>query len=86
MTFASYELRGHKRCGDGTLVRLLQDTNDGSWFIGHDGDPALDPLPMGAFPNAHAARRWADAQFDGGVWTTDADDDGGLPAHPYGGH
>jgi hypothetical protein len=65
---ARFHLREERRADDGSCVRLLQDGNDGSWLIGRAGDPRLDPIPLGAFQSAEAARHWADAEFPGGSW------------------
>ncbi len=66
---ARHRLREQKKASDGSCVRLLQDTHDGSWLVGREGDPHLDPLPIGAFQSREAARHWADRTFEGGTWT-----------------
>lgn len=68
---ASYRRRESKQGDDGKTVILYQNIHDGSWFVGRVGDRALDPVPLGAFESAEAARRWADAEFKGGVWHPD---------------
>lgn len=69
---AKYRRKAEKRADDGSLLILYQDTSDGSWFVGRPGDSTLDPVPMGAFCSAGAARRWADSRFAGGTWDTQA--------------
>lgn len=68
---ATYQRRASKTDEQGKKVLLLRNVNDGSWFIGRVGDHALDPVPLGAFASAEAARSWADAQFHGGAWQPD---------------
>lgn len=68
---ASYRRRESKQADDGKKVVLYQNVGDGSWFVGRPGDRALDPVPLGGFCSADAARRWADAQFHGGAWHRD---------------
>lgn len=68
MTLASYEPRESKMDEQGKRVILYRNVSDGSWFVGRVGDRALDPVPLGGFSSAEAARRWADAQFHDGAW------------------
>ena len=65
---AKFRRRESKRTENGPDVILCQDIHDGSWCIGRVGDRALDPIPLGAFCSAAAARAWADSQFRGGSW------------------
>lgn len=65
---AMYQLEEIRRPPDDHEVSLYKDMHDGSWFVGRKGDPALDPVPLGGFASAAAARRWADARFEGGSW------------------
>ncbi len=64
----SYKMREHKHLSDGSVVTLVQDIAAHGWFVGHFGDPALDPIPLGAFCSREAARHYADRHFAGGVW------------------
>lgn len=66
---ADYKRIGVKRADDGSSLVLYQDQVDDSWFVGRPGDEALDPVPMGGFISADAARAWADANFPGGQWS-----------------
>lgn len=59
--------RSAKRAADASSVTLYQDSA-GAWFAGREGDPRVDPVPMGAFISEDAARKWADASFPGGDW------------------
>lgn len=65
---ASYKPRESKVDEHGKQVILYRNVNDGSWFVGRIGDRTLDPVPIGGFPSAEAARRWADSAFHGGRW------------------
>lgn len=65
---AKFELREIREASDGSKVKLFQDAHDTSWFVGKAGDSKLEPVPMGAFCSADAARRWADQTFPGGAW------------------
>jgi hypothetical protein len=70
-----YRARLEKDAGDGKPVILAQNSN-GGWFVGHPGDPAFDPFPLGEFPSEEAARSYADARFPGGAWHP-------APKHQY---
>jgi hypothetical protein len=69
---ASYKRIEEKRADDGSLLILYKDRHDGSWFVGRPGDNTLDPIPIGAFCSAAAARTWADVHFSGGAWSSAA--------------
>lgn len=69
---AKFRRRESKEIEDGTKVMLYQDIHDGSWYVGHAGDRALDPMPLGSFCSEAAARKWADAQFGKGPWRAEA--------------
>ncbi|MEO6951146.1 MAG: hypothetical protein ABI321_04970 [Polyangia bacterium] len=66
---AKFELREIREASDGSKVRLFQDVHDASWFAGKAGDSRLEPIPMGSFCSAEAARHWADQTFPGGTWS-----------------
>ena len=63
-----YKRMDEKQADDGSNVILFQDQVDDSWFVGRPGDEGLDPIPMGSFCSAEAARSWADSHFPGGTW------------------
>jgi hypothetical protein len=65
---ADFKQMDKKQANDGSILILYQDADDDSWFVGRPGDGALDPVPMGSFRSADAARAWADSQFPGGEW------------------
>ncbi len=65
---AKFELREIREASDGAKVKLFQDAHDTSWFVGKAGDSKLEPIPLGSFCSAEAARRWADQTFPGGTW------------------
>jgi hypothetical protein len=65
---AHFIAREAKQASDGARVVLLQNRQDGSWFVGSDDDPHLHPIPLGAFASREAARQWADDRFLDGEW------------------
>jgi hypothetical protein len=65
---AHFIAREAKQASGGAHVVLLQNRQDGSWFVGSDDDATLHPIPLGAFASRAAARRFADGRFPDGEW------------------